>query len=416
MENKTLSGGNLLSVFKFKKGNFLILCFFFLGHGVFHFMSHSFSIMLPEVKNTFGINPVQIGALFTVKELTTGLVALPGGIVSDYLRKYRMLMIAICMLIFGAGWLLISTAPFYGLLFVGMVIIAVASSLWHLPSVVELGRIFSHNRGAALAIHGAGGSLGDIVGPMLTGLLLSWMSWQFIISVYVLVPIGMSFWSIWMYFRFRENTPAPESEPAAEAKMDLKIQLKISREIFRKTHIMRVNVVAALRGMCFVTLITFLPLFMKEDLGFSSKSIGFHFGLLWIMGIFASPFMGHLSDRLGRKQVLVPALIYSCLLITLLALIGEGIMFTVILILLGLSVRSDYSLVNATVLDITGNQVASTMLGVMSIFRFSMGAAAPLIAGTIYQYVGMEATLLFVAALFLCSAIIFASVDLSKKA
>lgn len=416
MENKTPSYRNLLSGFKFKKGNFLVLCFFFLGHGVLHFMSHSFSVMLPEVKNTFGINPVQIGALFTVRELTSGLFALPGGIISDYLRKYRMLMIAICMLIFGVGWFLISMAPFYGLLFAGMVIIAVASSLWHLPAVVELGRIFSHNRGAALAIHGAGGSLGDIVGPMMTGLLLSWMSWQHIISVYILVPIAMSLWSIWMYFDFRKNTPAPEHKPAAEAKMDLKTQLKIARDILRKTHILRVNFVAAFRGMCFVTLITFLPLFMKEDLGFSSKSIGFHFGLLWTMGIVASPLMGHLSDRLGRKQVLVPALIYSCLLITLLALIGKGIGFTIIIAMLGLSVRSDYSLVIATVLDIAGNQVITTMLGIMSILRFIMGAASPLIAGTIYQYAGMEATLLFVATLFLCSAIIFASADLTKKA
>ena len=379
-------------------------------------MSHSFSIMLPEVKNTFGISPVQIGALFTARELTSGLAALPGGIISDYLRKYRMLMLSICMLIFGVGWFLISMAPFYGLLFVGMVIIAIAGSLWHLPAVVELGRIFSHNRGAALAIHGSGGSLGDIVGPMMTGLLLSWMSWQNIISVYTLVPIAMSLWSIWMYFGSRKNTPTPEHKPAAEEKMDLKTQLKIARDILRKTHILRVNFVAALRGMCFVTLTTFLPLFMKDDLGFSSKSIGFHFGLLWTMGIIVSPFMGHLSDKLGRKQVLVPALLYSCLLITLLALIGKGIAFTIIIAMLGLSVRSDYSLVIATVLDIAGNQVISTMLGIMAILRFIMGAAAPLIAGTIYQYSGMKATLLFVAALFLCSAIIFASADLNKKA
>jgi MFS family permease len=168
--------------------------------------------------------------------------------------------------------------------------------------------------------------------------------------------------------------------------------------------------------MCFVILITFLPLFMKEDLGFSSKSIGFHFGLLWMIGIVASPPMGHLSDRLGRKMVLVPALMYSALMITLLALIGKGVFFTIIIVMLGLSIRSDYSLVHATVLDIAGNQVASTMMGIMSIIRFMMSAAAPLIAGWIYQYAGMEVTLLLVAVLFLSAAIIFASVDLNKKA
>jgi membrane-associated phospholipid phosphatase len=45
-----------------------------------------------------------------------------------------------------------------------------------------------------------------------------------------------------------------------------------------------------------------------------------------------------------------------------------------------------------------------------------MGAASPLIAGALYQYYGMQATLFFVAALFLASAIIFSRVDLRKKA
>jgi MFS family permease len=285
--------------------------------------------------------------------------------------------------------------------------------------VVEVGRIFSDNRGATMAIHGAGGSLGDIVGPIATGLLLSLMSWQNIISLYALLPVAMSLWSAWIYLHFGKNGSAERPEANGKesaAQIDLKTQFHISREILRKTHIWRVNIVAALRGMCFVTLVTFLPLFMKEDLGFDSKSIGLHFSLLWAMGMIASPIMGHLSDRLGRKQVLVPALFYSCLLIILLALFGRGTVFTVIIVLLGLSVRSDYSLVNATLLDIAGDQVASTMLGVLSIIRFVMGTASPVIAGAIYQYAGMQATLLFVAAMFFFSALIFTTVDLNKTA
>jgi DHA1 family bicyclomycin/chloramphenicol resistance-like MFS transporter len=154
---------------------------------------------------------------------------------------------------------------------------------------------------------------------------------------------------------------------------------------------------------------------MKEGLDFSSPSIGFHFGLLWAVGIVASPLMGHLSDRLGRKPVLVPALLCSSTLTIILAFFGRGILFTLIIGLLGIFLRSDYALLTAAILDIVGRKVATTMLGVLSFLRFTMAAISPLIAGYLYQTFGMKATLLFVAALFVISAAIFANADLKKQ-
>jgi MFS family permease len=154
---------------------------------------------------------------------------------------------------------------------------------------------------------------------------------------------------------------------------------------------------------------------MKEGLALSCQSIGFHFGLLWAVGIVASPLMGHLSDRLGRKPVLVPALLCSGTLTVILALFGQGIMFTVIIGLLGIFLRSDYALLTATILDIVGRNVATTILGVLSFLRYVMSALSPLIAGYLYQNFGMQAVLFFAAALFAISAAIFGSADLSTR-
>ena len=167
--------------------------------------------------------------------------------------------------------------------------------------------------------------------------------------------------------------------------------------------------------MCFDIVTTFFPLFMKEELGLSSSSVGFHFGLLWAIGITVSPLMGYLSDRFGRKRVLVPALFYSAILLVALALFGRGVAYTILLAFLGLSIRSDYSILTATILDIAGEKVATTMLGILSFTRFMMAAVAPVVAGALYQYVGMNATLYFVAVLFAISGIIFMTADLNKK-
>lgn len=360
------------------------------------------------------ISPVQVGALITVREIFAGVVSLPGGILSDYLNRYRAHILTICLVLFGVGWLIIATAPTYSLLIVGMIIIASAGSVWHLPALVELGSRFAEKRGTVFAIHGAGGSIGDIIGPIATGLLLAYLSWREILTMYVSLPMILAVWTYLLFTRIDKADQNQERRIELGAGRSLAEQLKVSRSILKSTHIWRVNIVAGLRGMCFVVLITFLPIYM-HDSGFSSRSIGFHFGLLWAIGLPMSPFLGWLSDQFGRKIVLVPALLYSSVMVTALAYGGTGPGFTLLIVLLGFSVRSDYSLINATIIDIAKQRAETTMLGLLSFSRFLMGAFAPLIAGGLYQYISMQATFLFVAGMFLLSAIIFASVNLKLE-
>jgi len=401
---------------KRKQGNYLILSIISASHGIFHFMSQSFSVMLPAIKETFGINPVQVGALITVKTLASGIASIPGGMISDYFRRHRGRLMMICMIAFALGWFIVSISPVYALLIVGMIVLSISGSVWHLPSLAVLGARFAKTRGTAMAIHGAGGSIGDILGPMVTGVLLGFMSWRGILSISSIIPFVMGIVIVWLLTGTGDGKKTAAEQEEDDEKVDFRLQLQAVKEVMRKTHIWRVNIVAGFRGMCFDIISTFFPLFMKDELGLSSSSIGFHFGLLWAIGITVSPLMGYLSDRFGRKRVLVPAVLYSSVLLVALALFGRGIMFTILIALLGVSIRSDYSILTATILDLVGDKVATTMLGILSFTRFMMAAAAPLIAGALYQYAGMDATLYFVAALFAIAGIIFMTADLTKKA
>lgn len=396
-----------------KKNLSLLLCFFF-GHAVFHFMGQSFAVLLPSIQETFLVTPVQIGALITVREIVSGVVSLPGGIMSDHFGRQRALILTICLVLFAGGWLIISFAPAYSVLYLGMLLIAAASAVWHLPSLIELGTRFPDKRGTVFAIHGAGGSTGDVIGPIATGMLLAYFSWRDILTFYTVLPLVIAVWTFLLLNGLYRDKTKPEGKREALPQADTKEQLRVSWTILKTTDIWKVNIVAGLRSMCFAVLITFLPIYM-HDSGFSARSIGFHFGLLWAIGLFASPLMGYLSDQFGRKIVLVPALLYSSLLVTALAFFGKGVMFTVLIILLGLSIRSDYSLINATIIDMVKGRVENTMLGILSFSRCLMGAAAPLIAGVLYQYSGMKATLLFVGLLFLAAAIIFGWAKLDKR-
>jgi MFS family permease len=395
-----------------KKNLALLLCFFF-SHAVFHFLAQSFAVLLPSIQQTFGVTPVQIGALITVREIAIGLISLPGGILSDYLIRHRAHLLTGCLLLYGIAWLLVGWAPYYSLLYGCMVLIAAASAVWHLPSLVELGARFPDKRGTVFAIHGAGGSSGDIIGPIATGLLLAYFSWREILTIYTVIPLVIALWTFLLFSRLYRSGPTGSSAKVPSPPTDPRENLRLCWAILKTTDIWLVNVVAGLRSMCFAVLITFLPIYM-HDSGFNSPSIGFHFGLLWAIGLLASPVMGFFSDRMGRKIVLVPALLYSSIMVAILAYYGTGPLFTLLIIMLGFSIRSDYSLINATIVDIVKGKVENTMLGVLSFSRALMGAAAPLIAGFLYQESGMRAALLFVSALFLLASVLFAIARLNR--
>ena len=132
------------------------------GHGVFHWFSQSFFVMLPEVVATFGLNGLQVGAIATTREVVSGIIALPGGVITDMVRRHWGLVLAICMGLFGVGWLIMGIAPVYPVLLVGMAVVAAAASMWHLPAAAALSRRFIDRRGSALSIHGVGDRRGNI--------------------------------------------------------------------------------------------------------------------------------------------------------------------------------------------------------------------------------------------------------------
>ena len=377
------------------------------GHAASHFLYQAFLVMLPAVRDALGISAIQVGAIMTARELASSLVAIPGGVLCDRLRRHWGLVLALCLVGFGSGWLIVSAAPTYELLLTGMVILAIAGSIWHLPAMAALSLRFSTRRGTALAIHGIGGNVGDVLGPIITGFVLAYASWRGVLSVYAFIPIVLA---LFVGRTFRGIGREQDADGSRE-----RLSVREAIASFKNSTLWRVNLVSGLRAMSYQVYSAFLPLYLADELGFDSKAIGFHIALVFSLGIIATPAMGYLSDRVGRKMVLIPSLIGSCVLSLLLALYGGGPWLAVILAVLGIFLRSDYSLLSATVLDIVGKGVATTTLGVMSFTTFVMGAISPLIAGALYERWGMSATLIYVATLFALATIVFITIRLPRK-
>jgi FSR family fosmidomycin resistance protein-like MFS transporter len=382
------------------------------GHAVFHWFSQSFFVMLPEVVATFGLSGLQVGAVAATREMVSGIIALPGGVVTDMLRRHWGSVLTACMALFGLGWLIMGIAPSYPILLVGMAIVAAAASMWHLPATAALSHRFSHHRASALSLHGVGGNIGDVLGPALTGVLLLTLSWRGILSIYAAVPLFLAFVDFWA-FRNIGHFENDDSRPAR-----FREQIANTRESFKEhPRLWGIMTVAGLRGMANVAFLPFLALYLglDEELGLGNASLGLHIALLVGVGVFATPVTGYISDRLGRKLVLIPGLIGLSALTALLIPFGEGIGLIIILAFLGTFLFSDQPILTAAALDVVGENVAASTLGVFSFSRFALAAASPLIAGQLFDAQGIEAVFLYISGIYLLATIVLLAVPLAPS-
>ena len=389
------------------------------GHGVFHWLTQSFIVVLPEVRDLIlGGSVIATTSIQTTREIASGVVSLPGGVLTDALRRHWGWVMAVCMALFGVGWMLMAAGGWavpgsswfaadqaaatdasgelnvlgYVLLIVGMAIVGMAASFWHLPAVAALSTQFSHRRASVLSFHGVGGNVGDVIGPVLTGLLLSVLTWQGIITIYGAVPVFLAFLVFWA---FRDIGQHRHGEEQHRPPSTMRHQIDETKILMHNGRMWGITAVAGLRGMAYIGFITVLPLYLADELGLRmlDGEGGFEnlfyrgslIGLLVLVGIFASPIMGYLSDRYGRKLVLIPGMAVLAVLTFLMASLGDTLTgMTILLAGLGLFLYSDQPILTATAMDIVREGTAATTLGLMSTSRFIFSAISPLIAGALY--------------------------------
>lgn len=380
-----------------------------VGHVAFHWILQSFVVLVPEIQQTFGLNGVGVGGIQAVRELTSGLITLPGGVVVGMVRRWWGWLLAVCVGASGLGSLLMGISPVYPLLLLGVSVVSVSHSLWHLPAAASLSHHFASRRGVMLSFHGVGGSVGDVAGPLITGVLLLVMGWRGILSIYAVAPVFMAFMAVWV-FKGIGDVKEDEAKAAGLAE-----RLATTKTLFRNPLLRGMTLVRGLRSMALGAIVTLLALYLGNDLDLGVLNRGFHISLLIAVGLLAKPLAGMLSDRIGRKQVLVPGLVWSCAIALLMVVFDDGVSLTITIVLLGMFLYPDQPILTAALFDVLERDEATIGLGVVSFVSFLMAAVSPLIAGAIYEISGFQAGLFYVAGLFAFAAVAFAMLPLPKR-
>jgi len=153
----------------------------------------------------------------------------------------------------------------------------------------------------------------------------------------------------------------------------------------------------------------FIPLFAKDSLGMDASLIGVIFGVQTEVALLARPLVGRLSDRVGRKPLILGGLVWCGITISALPLIPSASLLILLAALWGLGLSTISSVGTAYITDLAKSHQYGAAHGTFGTI-FDLGEAmGPLVAGVLVSHAGFPTMFILMGALLMISALIFFS-------
>lgn len=154
--------------------------------------------------------------------------------------------------------------------------------------------------------------------------------------------------------------------------------------------------------------IPFMSLFIAHDLGVTTNLTlwsGFAFGITFLAGALISPYWGSLSDKYGRKPMLLRSGFSLCAVYILNSLVQDPYQLIAVRILSGLLAGYVPSAIALVATNTPEKQVGYS-LGIMSTAGAAGSIIGPLVGGSLTKFIGYRECFLVAGAVVLFSALI----------
>ena len=115
---------------------------------------------------------------------------------------------------------------------------------------------------------------------------------------------------------------------------------------------------------------------------------GFYLSLLTGMGIVSAPVLGHLSDRVDRKRVLVPGFAVAAALSLVVVSVGDSPLLALVMAGMGLFSFALHNIIQASVLDVVGRGNEASGTGLLFGLNGVLGSGSPFLAALIIDHLG----------------------------
>jgi FSR family fosmidomycin resistance protein-like MFS transporter len=286
-----------------------------------HAVNHAQAAVLPLVYlaliGEFGVGVAAIAFLAALGNISSGLVQLSYSGLTRFFSRRSILTVG--GIIFGGGMAAQALATSFGTFAIWNVLSRVGGSPQHPVGNGLLAEQFPpERRGFAISAHIAGGNLGTVAVPLLGAALLASVGWRWTVVLFGLPGIAVAL-AIGLLVR-----ESGADRAAARAYGSLGSAFAA---VLRDRNLVLVYLSAMLGGggRGLGVLNVFVPLYLSVVLHLDATTVALMYTLLVVGSVPGPVAAGWLSDRLGRKPLIVAAYVFGALSLIGFVLAGSNV-------------------------------------------------------------------------------------------
>ncbi len=377
------------------RGSYREMWLITLGHSLTHWYPATFYLILPIIGKELGLSYSQIGLIMTCQYIAGAVANIPGGVLVDTVGRKGVLM-ATSLFWVGFPYLLMGFTHSYLMLLGCVALVGFGNSLWHPTAIPTLARRFPERKGLVLSLHGMGGNVGDAIAPIVVGALLAVLTWREVVVLNVVpgIVIALLLFVFLGTLQLAGKKREASRDPGAQS---LRNYFRGLPGLFRNRGLVLLSTSSAFRSMTQNALLTFLPVYLAYEMGYSPFWVGACMFALQTAGFAAAPIAGHLSDRMGRKSVMMTSMAMTAVVLVFMALAGKSLAFVFFVAVLGFFLYAIRPVLQAWLLETTPRNMGGTSIGVLFGAQALGSSIGPLLGGLVADGFGLTATFHFLA-------------------
>jgi len=167
--------------------------------------------------------------------------------------------------------------------------------------------------------------------------------------------------------------------------------------LIRNRALMLICVSGGFRTLTQVGLMVFLPVYLAYEQGYSPIAVGVCMTVLQVAGLIAGPIAGHVSDKFGRRHVVLSSMVLTGVTIVGMVFAGQSFMFIVFVALVGFFLYAMRPVMQAWAIENTPKRLAGTGVGLQFTVHAIGGSIAPATFGVIADTWGVYTAFYFLA-------------------